>query len=491
MAAAGPKRLLFHKPTWATETSTKPSSDDSSVFGRNHVYEDILEAERQKRERREARARARIEPETKKGRESKRRRVSTDPGDDEVDSDNGSVRSSCSGVSHGSGLATEIRVTRSTLKKEKALVPGLGETSPRDRPAAKSAAAKSTVIDLREENETEESEMYQTSREVQQKGHVSSRPCRASGEQLDEEEEEDDDYLMELKRKARERARLHRLGIDVSRAKNLSFGTTNNEQLAISPSAEPSRSESAQSPTRSGAESGPPPVQETEDTEVQILITSHIPNSKPLIVRRKASQPLLQVKEFWCQRQGFDAALSAEVFFTWRGTRLFNSTTMRSVLHRLERDHAQRGIETGDPTKGNIELEAVTPKIFEIRQKQRERELAENAGLVDNHGDSDDGPMPGTAAGNDPLMMMNQTASDPNQKGALVIRLTCQEHEPMLLRVRPHTSISKIMLGFQKTMKVEEGKTCWLVFDGDRLDPRATVEEVGFEDEDTVEVYLR
>jgi hypothetical protein len=61
----------------------------------------------------------------------------------------------------------------------------------------------------------------------------------------------------------------------------------------------------------------------------------------------------------------------------------------------------------------------------------------------------------------------------------------------MNLRVRPHTSIGKMMQGFAATRKLDEGKTAWLVFDGERLDPGSTVKDVGLEDEDEVEVHIR
>jgi hypothetical protein len=80
--------------------------------------------------------------------------------------------------------------------------------------------------------------------------------------------------------------------------------------------------------------------------------------------------------------------------------------------------------------------------------------------------------------------------SKPRQDG-IVIQLVCQSMTPMILRVRPNTDIAKIMAGFKKTKEVDAEKTCWLVFDGERLNPDSTVEDVGLEHEDTVEVHLR
>ncbi|GKZ40163.1 hypothetical protein AbraIFM66950_002731, partial [Aspergillus brasiliensis] len=68
---------------------------------------------------------------------------------------------------------------------------------------------------------------------------------------------------------------------------------------------------------------------------VQILITSRIPNTRPLIVRRKMNQSLKDVRLAWCNRQHFNKEMQDSVFLTWKGKRLFDVTTCRSLgVHR-------------------------------------------------------------------------------------------------------------------------------------------------------------
>ncbi len=73
----------------------------------------------------------------------------------------------------------------------------------------------------------------------------------------------------------------------------------------------------------------------------------------------------------------------------------------------------------------------------------------------------------------------------------MVIRLVGKAHEPLSLRVRPHTTVDKIIRGFRAVHKIDPAKNVVLSFDGDPLDPDSTVAEVGLEDEDEVEVRIR
>jgi hypothetical protein len=63
--------------------------------------------------------------------------------------------------------------------------------------------------------------------------------------------------------------------------------------------------------------------------------------------------------------------------------------------------------------------------------------------------------------------------------------------ESVLLKVRPTTLVSKVMAGFKKIRDIEQGKTCWLIFDGERLDPETRIADTEIEDGDVVDVQIR
>ena len=100
---------------------------------------------------------------------------------------------------------------------------------------------------------------------------------------------------------------------------------------------------------------------------------------------------------------------------------------------------------------GKIEVEAVTEDILMERKKLKEKEdrLAEPSNV---EGDDDAG------------------VPQPQKEPDIQLMLNSPGLEPVLLKVRPTTMFSKIMAGFKKIRQVEQAKTCWLIFDGERLD---------------------
>ncbi len=478
---SGVKRSFFTKPAWAAPAASAPAKEESSVFGRNDIYRDILQAEHAKKEKKAAKAKHRTGKQDSEGPEAKKRRISSDP----ADAKDPSYGSDAESVSSQTSLKTEKQsqdrpVTRSTPRKQTSGSKGLEESpTSRKSPSTRESSRRDTVI-LHDCDQQSDDDLVIWTPVKPSKPSPAKRKPKPPSE--DEESEEEDPYVRELKAKAREKARLQKLGIEPDRPKtplttfSPAVGRTRSSSVE-KPQSRPLSSNSAQDFNRAT------PVSEQEDDpQVRILIQSDIPDTKPLIVKRKASQSLKQVKEFWCKKWGLHDSVTRKVFFTWRGTRLFDSTTMRGIILKLKKDYRQQSASVGldgdededkDPSEGNIMLEAMTPEIYEDKQRQKEREQQAQAQQDEEH-EEDEAPTPA-----------------PADDGAIVIRLVAQNLEPMQLRVRPHTTMAKIMRGFAATRKVDEGKTPWLIFDGERLDPEQTVEDVGLEDEDGVEVSIR
>jgi hypothetical protein len=47
------------------------------------------------------------------------------------------------------------------------------------------------------------------------------------------------------------------------------------------------------------------------------------------------------------------------------------------------------------------------------------------------------------------------------------------------------------MAGFKKIRDIVQEKTCWLIFDGERLDPETKIADTEIEDGDVVDVQIR
>jgi Ubiquitin-2 like Rad60 SUMO-like len=494
MSGSGPRRPLFNRPAWAAkDTSTEPK--DGQIFGRHCVFDEVLALEEKKRIKREAEAKAQAklkeEAHSKETEEpqSKKRRISKEIADEDSASDSGSTKTSRSTRSSTSDKAKELeidRVTRSTPKLNKNLHSGLEDSPSKTKDPIRSKP-DSVAIELEDDdseiNVSKSTSAAQSESPAKLKSAVKVCASTATTKppdppELESEDSEEDEYMRALKRKAREKSRLQRLGIGQSKPLASASPASDTRSPSIdagrqdSPPTQPSFTDSTSDPfadTTTNTE---------DDPNVSILITSLIPNSKPLIVNRRASQPLQQVKDFWCARQNFEPAFATKVFFTWRGTKLFNSSTMRTVLRQLKKERGFDPDGSDDPSKGRITVEALTQEIYDERQKAKERKMAGESN-DDNHSESED------------VKEAPEPPPEPPKKDGVVIKLISQGLEPMPLRVRPNTSINKIMRAFQHQRGVDEEKTCWLVFDGDRLEKEASVEDVGFEDGDTIEVHPR
>lgn len=516
----GVKRSLFTKPAWAAPATTSSSKleDGGSVFGRQVAYTDIVQAEQAKRERKAAKARLHAAAAKVKSSVSpsatKRRKISVEPQHDEGerrgsdskhDADPSIRRSAGSSRRTNGEPVRQGPVTRSTPQKNKILRNQL-DRSPGSRTHHASLRRDESIG--RDEDEDEDNLVLLTPAKTRPRQASRPKPRVDEDEEKEEEEEleedsdEDDPYLRELKQKAREKSRLQRLGLDRTQSPSPASGpatanaTTTTPNINTIPRALSSKSRPV-SAAGSGKATAASEHAAQDDPQVKILIQSDIPGTNPLIVVRKASQSLKQVREVWCQKWELDNSVAKLVFFTWRGTRLFDSTTMRGIIDKLKKDHRQRstglneheddeeaGHDDYDPSKGNIMLEAMTPDIYEEKMRQKEQQQQHDQNSADEERGSDDEE---GAAG----VASSRTVEHEAAAGAIVIRLVSRVYDPMPLRVRQHTTVAKIMRGYAATKRLENGKTPWLIFDGERLDPEATVENVGLEDEDEVEVSIR
>ncbi|KIW17467.1 hypothetical protein PV08_04661 [Exophiala spinifera] len=485
---SGAKRSFFTKPAWAAPTTSKPSEKESSVFGRTDIYRDILQAEQEKKKK-AAKPKQKTGKQEREEPETKRRRVSIEPAEpqekSDFESDNDRTHSPAN-VKKENGPGRPG--TRSTPRKDKLPSVGIGQSRNIYKSPAEQESPRRKVVVLQDGDEESEDDLVIWTPPPSKVGSSSASKRKTEPPSEDEEsEEEEDAYVRELKAKAREKARLQQPSIERDRSNTplraSSAASERSRHLSVDkPLSRPTSSDSAQ-----GYGRATPASEQEDDPHVRIMIRSEIPNTQALIVKRKASQPLKQVKEFWCKRWQLDDKTTRKVFFTWRGTRLFDSTTMRGILLKLKTEYREKSASLGltddefdegvdqdkDPSHGNILIDAMTPELYEEQQRQKAREQSQSQ----REQEQEDEEHTATPA--------------PESDGSIVIRLVAQNLEPMQLRVRPHTTIAKITRGFVATRKIDEGKTAYLIFDGERLDPEKTVEDIELEDEDEVEVSIR
>lgn len=178
----------------------------------------------------------------------------------------------------------------------------------------------------------------------------------------EDEDDESDEELAALARQARQR-RLQR-----THAATPDTGTKS-----------PTPRETAAGSPHTGPQDSPLP-----DPPVKILIVSHIDNTNPLMVYRKLSQNLKDIRLAWCKRQGFDESFTDSVFLVHRMRKVYDVTTCRSLGLQTDADGniTMRGAE-GKEGVDQVALEAVTQDIYDKMLAAKEREDAKRRGQWD------------------------------------------------------------------------------------------------------------
>ena len=373
------KKSLFNRPA-GRRPLPQAASTTESIFERSKQSFDAILAERQRKQRAHE-AHEEEQPQTTQQREPygagsrKKRRVSEDS-DGGSGSDRGSHKDTKKHASHRycPSVHSSMYCTNQTSPSPKSTSIGSVEppqkvwTSPRraqkerDVPNQGSGSPvqpTSEIIDLGSGSDTDSD----TDHLQHSKGHAGSskRPQQDRDEENDSAEE-----FPELAAAARARAR----------------------QLAQEGSTKPVPEAIRRSPAVSlnPASSGPP------DPVVQLLITSPISGSNPLIVRRKLSQRLQEVRAAWCARQEFPPPITeADVFLTWRGRRIFDVTSCKSLgiavdamgtvfipgQNKVFGSKDVEGLDEDDEDGAvKVHLEAVTKEILEqLKNERAQRKL--------------------------------------------------------------------------------------------------------------------
>jgi hypothetical protein len=209
-----------------------------------------------------------------------------------------------------------------------------------------------------------------------------------------------------------------------------------------------------------------------DNTVVQILITSKIPNTRPLIIHRKMSQSLKGVRLAWCIHQNLPKELHPTVILTWKGRRLFDVTTCRSLninAHSaFSKDTSAFGDIFGEAQDIRIHMEAVTEEILTAAYQ----------------------PSPSMfRSGSTPPA--SAEPQDTEQETRSEIILKCPGLDDFRLRVTPKTHVSHVVTAFREARSISTEFEIYLAFDGDRLNPQSCLADYEMDDGDLIDVLVK
>lgn len=351
IGSAPQKRALFNKPSWSRPQAL---SNDTELFHRSsQTYADLAaEAERARKRRLGRKERERARQYQIEERLGKRRRTSEDDDDDDDDdssTDGSSSHSSrieikTSAVQSRIDLVAPSTNPRKTTHSPKSLVKryeaevAAGKIGQEQRQKPKILG----IIDLEDEQGSLAAPVHGPSR--------TSAVVKPAPSLEEEDEPVSDEAFPELARQAREKVRRKRLEEDI-----------------VSTTADAQKGQlSMHQPT---------PPTSLPDPVLRILITSDIDNTVPLIVNRRLSERLKDVRLAWAKRQKLTGDFTDTVFLTWRGKRIFDVTTCKSLGITVD-GTGRISLKGGswENEEGRIHMEAMTTKMLESYKESKRNE---------------------------------------------------------------------------------------------------------------------
>lgn len=383
------KRALFAKPTWKQPTADVQAVEDGDIFGRgSHLIEDIMaDKERVKKEKL-----ARKQRRESEGTDGRRKRKSSD-----MEEEDGSwvvvkrpasqeragperrlSASDRDGGSHegGSRPGAVASNSISPAKAASTRTPpdSLGSRYGHVTKPLKHPPPQPTVVDLLDSDDDDGADLYSASPAKSATNGVTKAFAPLSNTRQrpiqHESDEELDPFLRELAAKARAR----RKEAEAAKAASPVRPTPSSQNLS-------KRSLSATDPFEFTANNST--ATDTDGPVIQILITSRINNARPLLVKRRLKQRLHEVRDAWCKREGLPTEECASIFLTFRGRRLYDSTTCKSLGIAVDEDgeiimRSSKSRGADGLCEGKIHMEVCNPEIFEEMKREAAQKLKPN-----------------------------------------------------------------------------------------------------------------
>ncbi|KAF2832238.1 hypothetical protein CC86DRAFT_280471 [Ophiobolus disseminans] len=212
---------------------------------------------------------------------------------------------------------------------------------------------------------------------------------------------------------------------------------------------------------------------------IQLFVSPEIPDAKPLMVKVRIDSTLEKTRLAWCGKQGYSPALTKDILFTWKGTRVYDSTTIKRLGIEIDA-HGNVSVQGDNNIYDNVNLpkvyvEAWTPQLFKQFQEQEAAEAAAKRKAAE--------PSPEIEA-RDP------TPEPAPKERKFRLTMKAKGKEDFKLYVRPTTTFAHIASAYKLNRGVDESQPITLMFDGDRLAPMDIIADSELEDMDSIDVLF-
>lgn len=131
-------------------------------------------------------------------------------------------------------------------------------------------------------------------------------------------------------------------------------------------------SQSAAAPTPDGEPSRIPIA--------QLFIAPEMPDAAPLMVKVRIDSTIEKSRKAWCGKQGYSPEMMQNIFFTWKGMRLYDSTTIKRLGIIVDKN-GNVSMEDDpniydDVNLPKVMVQAWTDELFKEHQKKEAAEAA-------------------------------------------------------------------------------------------------------------------
>ncbi|KAK8137825.1 protein ESC2 [Apiospora sp. TS-2023a] len=223
------------------------------------------------------------------------------------------------------------------------------------------------------------------------------------------------------------------------------------------------------------AENGANPASTTPATPpevVEIFVQSHLEGTMDM--------RLSVVKQSWVlynqkkKMPVLEPTLNS-MFFTWRGNKVYDFTTLASLDIKRNNDNQLYSIHgaTRDGFDGweKVHMEAWTSELFEEHQREKDKERLRRLGELEED-------EPGQAPTSEKV-------------ASIKVILKSKDNGTQNLTVPKNVEVAKLSLAFRTVKKIPAEREIVLHFDGEALDEESTIDDVGIEDMDCIEVHVK
>jgi hypothetical protein len=224
-----------------------------------------------------------------------------------------------------------------------------------------------------------------------------------------------------------------------------------------------------------------------------IYITSQIPETRAMLFKCRLFQPLALTQTAWCAAQRRDGLLrdiesDDDIIFTWRGNKIYNSTTLVSLgIH----PNAFGGLTVSGAGNSSSEgfkkdwsrvhMEAWTIELYEEYLKEKERKEKRGWDELGSESNNEEAETE-----------QDEYQSGQNSRGQVQkIFLKAKDTDRVEVPVWKSTSILTLATVFRKKSGIPMSKEVVIMFDGEKLEPQMTIADTEIAEGDALDVYIK